>query len=406
MKKKHPLLRHSLTSLVSWCLAALVALDGLVVLRPVLQHASQVPHDTWLAAALQVVDDAGLGVLPQVVVAVGLVSTALGLVLRARIAWLLSILLLLAAAVISAIGDFRNYFECAYSLLLIAALVHYWRHFGRSSVTASSLFALLSVTSLMMYSTFGVRYLGNEYTPPIHDLGTAMYFAVVTMSTVGYGDIVPHTPTARLFSGSVIVLGITVFATSAGALIGPLVSGNLRRIVSGGISNVIRKHHYLIVGFTPVAHSVYDGLRARNCTVTVVVPADAEHHYPADADLVLGDATDAAVLERAGAPSARTVLALRGDDAENAFIVLAVRALAPAVKTVVLVNHPHNLERMQLLKPDVLFSPQQVAGELLASTLTDQTIDNSLVAHMLFGGGTPAATHQNPPAPGAPNPAV
>ena len=39
MKKKHPLLRHSLTSLVSWCLAALVALDGLVVLRPVLQHA-------------------------------------------------------------------------------------------------------------------------------------------------------------------------------------------------------------------------------------------------------------------------------------------------------------------------------------------------------------------------------
>ena len=42
-------------------------------------------------------------------------------------------------------------------------------------------------------------YLGDEFTPPVHDLATAVYFSIVSMSTVGYGDIVPHAPTARLF---------------------------------------------------------------------------------------------------------------------------------------------------------------------------------------------------------------
>jgi len=48
---------------------------------------------------------------------------------------------------------------------------------------------------------------------------------MVTMSTVGYGDIVPATPQSRLFALSVIVLGVAVFATSLTAVIGPLVGG-------------------------------------------------------------------------------------------------------------------------------------------------------------------------------------
>jgi voltage-gated potassium channel len=50
--------------------------------------------------------------------------------------------------------------------------------------------------------------LGDEFTPPVHDLATAVYFSIVSMSTVGYGDIVPHAPTARLFTASVIVADV------------------------------------------------------------------------------------------------------------------------------------------------------------------------------------------------------
>ena len=301
------------------------------------------------------------------------------------LAMVLSIVLLVAAAAISLVGGYRSHAVFVYTGVLVVALLYYWRHFDRASIAASSLFALLSIASLMIYAAFGVLYLGDEFAPPIHDLATAVYFSIVSMSTVGYGDIVPHTPAARLFTASVIVLGITVFATSISAVIGPVIGGNLKRIVKGGISNVIRKHHYLIVGATPVAHSVHDGLRKRGYAVTVIVPPGIDHNYPAGTDLIAGDATDHAVLERAGAATARAVLALRSDDAENAFIILAIRETAPSVRTVALVNHQRNLERLRLLKPDMVFSPQQLAGELLASTLNDEAIDKSVISHLLFG---------------------
>ncbi|MBC8830800.1 voltage-gated potassium channel TrkA, partial [Escherichia coli] len=74
-----------------WYLALLLALDALMVLRPVVAHAKLGLHHAWLADALNLVDNAGLVVLPQVVVAAGLATMAIGIVLRARVAWVLSI---------------------------------------------------------------------------------------------------------------------------------------------------------------------------------------------------------------------------------------------------------------------------------------------------------------------------
>ncbi|HEY1607877.1 MAG TPA: voltage-gated potassium channel protein [Paraburkholderia sp.] len=368
-----------------WYLAVLLALDSLMVLRPVIQRARLQNHGNWFDYVLLIINTSSLLVLPQAVVAVGLATMTIGLLLRARVAWVLSILLLAAAAAMSLFGPYRSDSLVGYTITLAVALVYYWRRFDRASIAASGLFAFLSVGSLIIYAVFGVLYLGAEFAPPIHDLSSALYFSIVSMSTVGYGDIVPRTGTARLFTASIIVLGITVFATSISAVIGPVIGGNLKRIVNGGISNVIRKNHFLIVGASPIAYSVYDGLRKRGYSVTVLIPPSVPNNYPQDADVVVGDPSDTGTLERTAAGNARAVLALRADDSENAFTVLAIRELAPKVRTVVLVNDSRNLQRLRLLKPDMVFSPQQLAGELLARTLNDETIDNALVSHLLFG---------------------
>ena len=368
-----------------WYLALLLVLDGLMVLRPIIQKARLENRGDWLGYVLHLIDTSSLIILPQIMVAVGLSTMAIGIMLRARVAWLLSIMLLAAAGTMSLFGAYRSQGVFVYTVVLVVALMYYWRRFDRASVAASGLFALLSITSLLIYAVFGVLYLGAQFAPPIHDLATAVYFSIVSMSTAGFGDIVPHTNVARLFTASIIVLGITVFATSISAVIGPVIGGNLKRIVKGGISNVIRKNHYLIVGASPIAHSVYDGLRKRGYSVTVLIPANVDHNYPEGTDVVTGDPSDTATLERAGAATARAVLALRADDSENAFNILAIKELAPQVRTVALVNDNRNLQRLRLLKPDMVFSPQQMAGELLARTLNDETIDNALVSHLLFG---------------------
>jgi len=373
-------------------LAALQVLTGLLVVQPVVRRLELAGHVDWVEDILHILNSASLVILPQLIVALGLETMAIGILLRASVARNLSLVLLAAAAAMSQVGLDRSQTLLGCSLALAAALLYHWRHFDRASIAAGGLFALLGVGSLMVYAVFGVLYLGAEFSPPIHDLSTAFYFAIVSMSTVGYGDIVPHTAAARLFTASVIVFGITVFATSISAVVGPIIAGSLKRIVKGGVSNMTRKDHFLIVGASPIAHSVYEGLSKRGYAIVALVPPGLPHNYPASANLIVGDPSDMATLRSAGAGTARAVLALRSDDAENAFTVLAIRDLAPQVRTVALVNDSRNLQRLKLLKPDMLFSPQQLAGELLARTLSDETIDNALVSHLLFGAGAQGAS--------------
>lgn len=366
-------------------LALLLVVDGLMLLRPVAENVLRHSRGSWFEDWISLINAFGVLALPQAVIAAGLTTMAIGIALRARVAWALSLLLLAAAGSISLWGDYRSSVVFAFTLALAVALVYYWRRFDRSSFAASTLFAVLSISSLLIYAVFGALYLGDDFAPPIRTIVTAFYFSIVSMSTVGYGDIVPRSDTARLFTASVIVLGITVFATSISAVLGPVIGGKLKRIVKGGISNVTRKNHYLIVGASPLAHSVYAGLKKRGYAVTVIVSPGTQHNYPPEADLVEGDASDTATLHHAGAETALAVLALRMDDAENAFVILAIKELAPKVRTVALVNDSRNLQRLRLLQPDMVFSPQLLAGELLARTLNNETIDNDLIEHLLFG---------------------
>ena len=365
-------------------LALLVALDGALLLRPYVGSLRSDAAQLWRQGGGAIIEGLHVLALPGALFAGGLVLMAFGLALRARVAWAITIMLLLAGALLML---WRReppagmlYYTVALALLLLA----YWRHFDRSSLAASSLFAVLSVSSLLIYATFGALYLGSGFSPPIGNLGTAFYFAVVTMSTVGYGDIAPHSEIARLFTVSIIVLGITVFATSIGAFVGPVIGARLQKLVKGRISHVIRKNHFVLVGTTALAMNVFLDLQRRGSHVTVIVPPGREHGYPEGADVVVGDATDAGVLEQVSVGAARAVLSLREDDAENAFVVLAVKEAAPSTKTVTSVNDSKHLQKIKRVQPDIIIAPQLLGSELLARSLFGETIDNEVITRLLF----------------------
>ncbi len=372
----------------NWCLAILVALDGYAFMHPVLREVRAREYSFWLALDNwhEVMRVVGLLEIPRLVLGVGLQVIALGLILKARIAWAFSLVLLIGIGTFGILGQGGRAGLGVYTLVLVIALIVYWRRFDRASVTAGSLFALVSVLSLLIYAVFGTLYLGNEFNPPILDAGTAFYFSIVSMSTVGYGDITPHTITARLFTASIIILGITVFATSISAIAGPVIGGNLKRLVKGRFSTAMRKNHIIIAGETPLALSVYDGLRRRGEEVTVIVPAGAPQEYPAAADLIEGDPSSVEVLHAAGVTRARYVLALRADDAENAFIVLAAKEATgdSGAKTVALVNTSKHLEKIRRVQPDMVFSVQLLGAELLTRAINGEPMDSQAITDLFF----------------------
>lgn len=343
---------------------------------------------TWRALTQQradyVADLAELTAFPRALIGMGLVLMAFGLLLRARLAWVISLLLGLLSAGLALWFARRPDPVFVSATLLFFTLLMYAHRFTRSSLAASSLFALLGIGSLLIYGVLGSLWFGAGYAPAIHDLPTAFYYTMETMSTVGYGDIVPHTVAARMFTVSMIVLGITIFATTLTVVIGPLVGGSIKRALEDRMQKQQRRDHYVIIGASSLAYSVWMALHSRNVPVTVIAPPGKASPYPADADTVAGDASRNEVLEEAGVPHAKAVLMLRDDDAENAFAVLAVKELAPGVKTIAGVNDAHHLAKIRRVQPDMLFAPQLLGSDLLVRSLFDDPIDNDTVSKLLF----------------------
>jgi len=89
------------------------------------------------------------------------------------------------------------------------------------------MFVLILVTCIgtLMFIVEG-RYPGTQFT----DLGTSVYYAIVTMTTVGYGDITPVTPLGRLLSAFVMLLGYTIIAIPTGIVTATFVDETQKKV--------------------------------------------------------------------------------------------------------------------------------------------------------------------------------
>ena len=325
---------------------------------------------------------------PRVVAGFLLFGAAGGLLWRSRLSWTVALLLAAATLMLAwRAGAGVSQALTIFNGVVLLVLLVFQRDFDRSSLAAGTLFAIVSILLLLGYAVFGAFVLGRGFAPPVTTLTSALYFAVVTMSTVGYGDIVPKSADARFFVMSVIILGITVFATSISAVIVPAMTARMQDLMKGGGKRMIRKNHYVIVGATSLARNTCRELLARHLPVTVVVASAADAGAFGDADVLVGDASDADTLRAAGVPDATAVLALRDDDSENAFTVLAVKELNGATRTVAAVNHGKNMARMHHVRPDLVIAPQVMGGELLAMALNNEELDSDTVMRRLFRKG-------------------
>jgi voltage-gated potassium channel len=202
---------------------ALNILDGLRLPLTVLQRIHAL---NGLAESLS-----ALGGTVQVILGLMLVLAGMGLLRRMVSAWTLSMLLLTLAVGVN-VAQERWGFTLAFQVLLLAAL--YWTkdHFIHRTILASMVFSLSGAFAILAYGIFGSYLLGKGFRPEIQDLNTASYFTITTLSTVGFGDIVPVTTEARWFVVSLLVIGLGVFASVLASAIGPKISGEFNRLLT------------------------------------------------------------------------------------------------------------------------------------------------------------------------------
>jgi len=365
-------------------LALLTIINGLWIVLPfIFKSMGGVSKDTtdfvhWLQhlGFIQLLE------LPRFSLGLSLIPLGAFLFRGARIAWLFSIIALFLLVILDLTLGYVFWVHGVYSVVLLVLLVRFCRRFPSHSATNTAVVALFSIAALIIYSVFGTLYLGEHFNPKVVDIFDAFYFSMVTMTTVGYGDIVPISDVARTFTISVIVLGITIFTTSVVYLVG-VAAHDTREMVQKRLSHM--KDHFVIVGSSTLARFVYKGLRKRKFQVVVVCAEDKRDLFPTDAVVVTGDTSAIDVLEKASVHEARCVMALTENDIENTYTLLATKEISGGrVKTVTVINEERNRQKLKLLHTNYVFSLSELGSEVLMKYLSHESIDNEVIADLLI----------------------
>ncbi len=233
------------------------------------------------------------------------------------------------------------------------------------------------LAAILLIGTFGYWLLeGRDKS-----LLDCLYMTVITIATVGYGEIVGSDPSGRIFTMVLIILGIGVLAYIVTNFTALIVEGEMtksfRRQRMEKIAGNSREH-YIVCGISTLGWHIVKELRTtRRPYVLVDCNKDSIEAILAKAPdevCVEGDATDGGTLLKAGILQARGLIALTGDDNQNLVIVLTAKQLNPRMRIVTRCNDPKNVEKMKKAGADAVVSPTLIGGLRMASEMIRPTV--------------------------------
>jgi voltage-gated potassium channel len=160
----------------------------------------------------------------------------------------------------------------------------------------------------------------------------SLYLSVITITTVGYGEIIPLSPAGRVFTICLILVGVGFVLYLVGEVTESMVEGGLRKIM--GRNNMEKRvaalrDHYIVCGFGRIGKVICKNFK-ENKLPFVIVESDSEEVRKID-ELgylaLLGSASSDEMLLAAGIKEARGLIAVVSSDAENVYIILSAREL-------------------------------------------------------------------------------
>lgn len=369
-------------------LSILLIINALIIISPVL-NAYTIYVDwrsngfvAWLNSLgfLKLLD------IPRFILGISLVLQAFFMLTGSRVAWVFTLFWLATISCIDLVLTHEYQLNGCFSLALFIAFSASHKYYTRQSLTSTGFIAVMSMLLLLVYSIFGTLYLGEEFKPMITDIPTALYFALISITTVGYGDIVPISASARLFALTLILFGITIFTTSVVYVMHILVKGT---------QNIVRKrlsfmnHHYVIIGNNAFAKNLYLGVKKRNLPVTVICcgghPFDTSSPATLNDLIIEGDPTDTNILNAANVKNAKSILIVSDDDACNLFTVLGLKGITNVkAQITIMVNQDENMVKVRRLQPDMIFSLSSLSSEIVLKLLCDEEISTQTVTNLLL----------------------
>lgn len=234
-------------------------------------------------------------------------------------------------------------------------------------------YSLMMLAALVAFGTIGYYFFENM---PIFD---AFYMTIITISTVGFSEIVPLTKVGRSITVVVIILGISVGTYTVGIIVQWLVGGELQKIfgrrkLQKQIADL--RNHFIICGFGRIGHIICKEL-FEDSVKFVVIEKDAatiEDLISLKYLCLEMDATNEDALLAGGIMNAKGLVTAVNSDANNVFITLTAKGLRPDIFVLARASEERNEEKLLKAGATRVVSPYLIGARRMAHVLKRPTV--------------------------------
>ena len=200
----------------------------------------------------------------------------------------------------------------------------------------------------------------------------AVYMTVITITTVGFGEVFPLDPEAKIFTIFLILTSVIIVGYALKIITEYMISKN-------DISELKRKkmqkkidalsNHIVICGFGRNGQQAAKKLGTHNRTF-VVVESDKEiidKHQNEGILFVLGNANEDEVLQSAGIQRAECLISALPNDSDNVFVVLSARQMNKTIRIISRASNESSYSKLKLAGANNVILPDKIGGDHMAS---------------------------------------
>lgn len=218
----------------------------------------------------------------------------------------------------------------------------------------------------------------------------AVYMTVITVSTVGYGEVEPLEPAGRIFTIFLIAFGGGVAAYVLGVVAEFVLSGEFQERLEYRRRLRMRNNvhnHTIVCGFGRMGHHVVEELLRQNMPLVVIEPDETKIRELTllRVPTVHGDAEHEHHLLAAGIERARALIVVANSDAVNVFIVLTARSLRSDLLIVARANEEESDAKLRRAGANRVITPYSLAGRRIV-TLVERPAVSDFLDEVMHSG--------------------
>ena len=211
----------------------------------------------------------------------------------------------------------------------------------------------------------------------------SVYMTVITLTTVGYGEVHEVSRIGQIYTILLIFIGVAFILFVAGSVVQFMVEGRIRTILGRrSLDKKIDrlKNHYIVCGYGRIGKVLCNQLKRKPIDL-VVIDKNRELIPILDDDKILylsGDASDEAILRKAGIQRAKGLIAVLATDTDNVFLVLTARQINPDLYIIARASRDESKIKLQAAGANKVESPYEMGAVSMAQRIIRPTVTNFL----------------------------